>query len=240
MKENRIVHCHNGSPATQEWLTPPTIIQSLGEFDLDPCSPVDRPWSTAKTHYTILDDGLRQEWFGRVWLNPPFDRKVVDQWIRKMAERNNGIALLFSRTDRTTFHQYIFPVADSILFIKQRLHFYSTAGERAKHNCGAPCILIGYGEQNSDALADSKLSGSHVLLNQKVKVVVIGLDKSWRTIIHSVLINQKDPMPVDRIYQAVEDAAPEKVKRNRHFKEKIRQQLQMHFTRRERAHYSLN
>lgn len=27
-----------------EWLTPPGIIKSLGEFDLDPCAPVKRPW----------------------------------------------------------------------------------------------------------------------------------------------------------------------------------------------------
>lgn len=24
----------------QEWLTPPNILKSLGEFDLDPCSPI--------------------------------------------------------------------------------------------------------------------------------------------------------------------------------------------------------
>jgi hypothetical protein len=36
-----------------EWLTPPEIIKSLGEFDLDPCSPINRPWDTAKNHYTI-------------------------------------------------------------------------------------------------------------------------------------------------------------------------------------------
>ena len=37
------------------WLTPPSIITSLGEFDLDPCSPINRPWPTAKEHYTIED-----------------------------------------------------------------------------------------------------------------------------------------------------------------------------------------
>ena len=36
-----------------EWLTPPEIINSLGTFDLDPCSPINRPWKTAKKHYTI-------------------------------------------------------------------------------------------------------------------------------------------------------------------------------------------
>jgi hypothetical protein len=28
---------------TDEWLTPPEIMARLGEFDLDPCSPVNRP-----------------------------------------------------------------------------------------------------------------------------------------------------------------------------------------------------
>ena len=31
-----------------EWLTPPYVLDALGEFDLDPCSPVVRPWDTAK------------------------------------------------------------------------------------------------------------------------------------------------------------------------------------------------
>ena len=32
---------------TDEWLTTPYIIAALGHFDLDPCSPIHRPWSTA-------------------------------------------------------------------------------------------------------------------------------------------------------------------------------------------------
>ena len=34
-----------------EWLTPPYIIEALGRFDLDPCSPINRPWDTATIHY---------------------------------------------------------------------------------------------------------------------------------------------------------------------------------------------
>jgi hypothetical protein len=55
-----------------EWLTPPGLIRGLGEFDLDPCSPIKRPWNTAKHHYSIDDNGLQKKWFGRVWLNPPY------------------------------------------------------------------------------------------------------------------------------------------------------------------------
>ena len=47
-----------------EWLTPPEIIKSLGEFDVDPCSPINRPWDTAKIHYNKNDDGFykRMAW----------------------------------------------------------------------------------------------------------------------------------------------------------------------------------
>ena len=61
------------STGKNEWLTPPCLLDRLGEFDLDPCSPVNRPWDTARHHYTVEDDGLRQPWFGRVFCNPPYD-----------------------------------------------------------------------------------------------------------------------------------------------------------------------
>lgn len=55
-----------------EWLTPPEIIKALGQFDLDPCAPVVRPWDTAERHYSIKDNGLMLPWSGRVWCNPPY------------------------------------------------------------------------------------------------------------------------------------------------------------------------
>ena len=33
---------------TDEWYTPIEIIQSFGEFDLDPCAPMIPLWKTAK------------------------------------------------------------------------------------------------------------------------------------------------------------------------------------------------
>ena len=44
--------------AKEEWLTPPALIAKLGEFNLDPCAPIVRPWDTAKKYYTVQDDGL--------------------------------------------------------------------------------------------------------------------------------------------------------------------------------------
>ena len=83
------------SPVMQkdEWLTPPAIIEALGPFDVDPCSPIKRPWPTAKRHYTIEDNGLEQEWEGRVWLNPPYGRQV-EAWLRKLAADLGQLAQL--------------------------------------------------------------------------------------------------------------------------------------------------
>lgn len=78
-----------------EWLTPQAIIKSLGDFDLDPASPVVRPWDTAKTHFDINADGMKLQWFGRVWLNPPYgDQTFI--WMKKLADHGNGIAMIFA------------------------------------------------------------------------------------------------------------------------------------------------
>ena len=49
---------------TDEWYTPKEIVDALGVFDLDPCSPVKRLWDTAKRHITPEEDGLKADWGG--------------------------------------------------------------------------------------------------------------------------------------------------------------------------------
>lgn len=80
------------------WLTPKHIIDALGKFDLDPCAaPLPRPWETASASFVEADDGLSQEWFGRVWMNPPYGRGI-GAWMKKMAEHakagGGGISLV--------------------------------------------------------------------------------------------------------------------------------------------------
>ena len=86
-----------------EWLTPPDIIKALGDFDLDPCSPIERPWPTAREHYTILDNGLMLPWHGRVWCNPPYGKESADVCRKKGDENEGSIDFLqnwFSAIDR--------------------------------------------------------------------------------------------------------------------------------------------
>ena len=139
-----------------EWLTPPDIVQALGSFDLDPCSPINRPWATAARHLTIQDNGLAHEWHGRVWCNPPFGREAV-KWLRRMAAHGNGIALIPARTETAMFYETVWSRADAVLFIKGRPHFHYVDGRRAPFNSGAPICLVAYGKNNTKHLEESSL-----------------------------------------------------------------------------------
>jgi hypothetical protein len=142
-------------------MTPPALLEALGPFDLDPCSPVNRPWDTAATHYTVEDDGLTQPWEGRVWLNPPYGRDI-GAWLRKLAEHGTGTALIFARTETKWFHENVWPYARALFFFDRRLHFYRPDGTQAKGNAGAPSVLVAYGDKDALKLATAPLSGTFV------------------------------------------------------------------------------
>ena len=153
---------HSGG--TDQWLTPPHVIQALGSFDLDPCAPITRPWPTAHKHFTIEDDGLRQTWEGRVWLNPPY--ADADAWLARLATHGQGTALLFARTETALWHNHVWPHANALLFLKGRLHFHLSNGTRASANAGAPSVLIAYGDFDAKALRGSVLPGAYVTLQK--------------------------------------------------------------------------
>ncbi|KQR30497.1 hypothetical protein ASF91_17135 [Rhizobium sp. Leaf155] len=142
---------------SQTHLTPPEIIRSLGAFDLDPCTPDFMPWCTAKTRFTEKENGLVQPWEGRVWLNPPFDRRVVGRFIERLVAHGNGIALVHARTEAAWFTRVW--EADALLFLADRIHFCDQDGKRQKANSGAPLVLAAFGTDNVNALIKSGLGG---------------------------------------------------------------------------------
>lgn len=224
-------------PATVEWLSPPELVRSLGEFDLDPCSPVSRPWDTAKVHYTKLDDGLVKPWFGRVWMNPPYTSATIGRWLKKQADHGNGISLLFARVDRKDFHEHIFNRADSILFLRGRVHFHFPDGSRATENGGYPSMLVAFGEGNCEALETCGIPGRHLPVGT-VSIVVAGFDSTWRVLIKAALIRLQDPSSVAKVVETVASMAPDKVRGNVNYRAKVRQVLRRHFDRLERGVYA--
>lgn len=154
---------------TVVWLTPPHILKALGEFDLDPCASLDRPWDTALNHFTVEDNGLTQPWFGRVWLNPPYGAGM-DQWLNRLANHpGGGIALVFARTETRAFFSTVWGKADAMLFLKGRVKFHLPDG-RVGDTSQSPSVLIAYGEQEKAALLRSGIAGQFVDLHGSVRV----------------------------------------------------------------------
>lgn len=144
-----------------EWLTPPELIAALGPFDLDPCTQPEnrRIFSTAKVHYSKEEhgDGLVKDWFGKVWLNPPYGRETF-KWLAKLAEHKNGIALIFARTETKGFHSEIWQKAHSIFFFEGRLRFSRKDGT-FKDVANAPSCLVSYSKMDTFDIAEARNLG---------------------------------------------------------------------------------
>ena len=149
---------------TDEWYTPKEIIDALGPFDTDPCAPVHPLWLTARIMYDKNDDGLKQKWYGRVWLNPPYSRPLIERFVEKMAEHNNGIGLLYNRCDSKMFQDIIFQKAAAMKFLRHRIRFYRPDGTRGgSPGCGS--ILIAFGGGNAEILKNCPIEGKFVWLD---------------------------------------------------------------------------
>lgn len=150
-------HEKSGHGDTDVWLTPLGIIRALGEFDLDPCGYPGH--GTARSLICEPEDGLSRYWGDldqRVWLNPPYGRRVGD-WLEKLSRHGNGIALTFARTD-TLWFQRSGRMADGFLFLKGRIQFLRpdcTVADQA----AAPSVLIAFGQRNARILEECGLPG---------------------------------------------------------------------------------
>jgi phage N-6-adenine-methyltransferase len=152
---------HQNARGSDVWLTPPALLAELGPFDLDPCAaPEPRPWPTAAVHYTASDDGLRREWQGRVWLNPPYSD--MERWIARLADHDYGMALIFARTDTGWFHRQVWERATSALFIRRRVHFYLPDGRSGQGKATTPSVLVAYGPKDDAVLARRPVDGAYV------------------------------------------------------------------------------
>lgn len=141
-------HARPNQGACVEWMTPPEILSALEPFD-------DHPATPGKV------DGLKRNWRGFVWLNPPYT-PALGLWLERLADHDSGgIALLFARTETRIFWDWVWNRASALLFLKGRPHFYRN-GIRAKGNSGGPMVLVGYGAEAMHRLRNCSLAGSYV------------------------------------------------------------------------------
>lgn len=157
---------HSARVGSDDWITPRHVLAGLGRpFDLDPCASLTQPWAAATRAYTRLDDGLKKPWEGEVWLNPPYSN--AGPWMARLAvAHNDGVSLLFARTETDMWHEHVWARASGILFLRGRLSFHLPDGSLLA-NSGAPSVLIAYGARSLRRLTNREpgaLPGAMVIL----------------------------------------------------------------------------
>lgn len=136
-----------------EWFTPPAYIDAarnvLGAIDLDPAShPKAQAWIGASEFYTKANDGLAQDWHGRVWLNPPYSRELIGRFIKKLAEEIHNkhvkaaIVLTHNYSDTEWFH-HAAAIATAICFTRGRVRFVDDLGNPCAPTQGQAFFYIG-------------------------------------------------------------------------------------------------
>lgn len=113
------------------WETPQEFFDRLNEkyhFTLDAAASDDN--HKVDKYFTAEDDGLKQNWGGEiVFCNPPYGNKETGEWTKKCYEEaqkpNTTVVLLIpARTDRHSFHQYIYNKPGvKVEFLQGRLAF---------------------------------------------------------------------------------------------------------------------
>ena len=139
--------------SSDDYYTPRFIFDALDiEFDLDVSAPPGGiPWIPAKRHFSIIDDGLAQEWHGTVWMNPPFSD--VTPWAHKFIKHGKGIALV--QISKARWFNDLWEDADAILVLRSDLKFVTAAGEGK--GIFMPCVLVAMGDDPVDKLQNSQL-----------------------------------------------------------------------------------
>ncbi len=128
---------------TDLWETPQDFFEKLNErynFDLDVCALPEN--AKVQNFYSPEIDGLKQDWKGVCWMNPPYGREI-GKWVQKAYEEANKhdstiVALLPARTDTRWFHDWIYMMYGvEIEFIKGRLKFGGS-----KNSAPFPSMLV--------------------------------------------------------------------------------------------------
>jgi phage N-6-adenine-methyltransferase len=107
IKSARSVH---HSSQSDEYRTPQAVFDHydrIFHFDVDVAA--TRKNAKCERFFTKADDGLKQEWKGAIWLNPPFSS--IQKWMRKAYESAKLgaviVALIPARTDTQWFRDYV-------------------------------------------------------------------------------------------------------------------------------------
>ena len=125
------------------WATPPWLTDLLPEVDLDPCTN-NRSTVKARTTYDLgrREDGLRLEWAGSLWLNPPYGD--VMPWAEKLccSPLVTSCAFLVNADPSTKWWRLLTSRLTVALFFYKRIQFVPPPHAVPSTNSKAQALLM--------------------------------------------------------------------------------------------------
>ena len=152
IKEIEKPHVANNSE-DNEWYTPVEYLESaravLGTINLDPASnDFANKRVQAEMYYTEDDNGLNQEWYGNIWLNPPYSSDSVKPFAEKLVNSSfNEAIVLVNNATETEWFNILISKATAIVFPKGRIQFDKRDGKHGSPLQGQAFIYYGEREE---------------------------------------------------------------------------------------------
>lgn len=141
-------HVTNNS-TDDEWYTPEQYIEAarivMGTIDLDPASnEFANETIQAGTFFDEKSNGLEQEWFGNIWLNPPYSTSLVQDFAEKLVASNfNQAIVLVNNATETAWFRKMVDKASAIVFTTGRIKFRKRDGEKGTPLQGQAFLYFG-------------------------------------------------------------------------------------------------
>ncbi len=135
-----------------EWMTPAEYVERarrvLGKIHLDPASSERaNEIVKAKKFFTKELDGLKLEWKGNVWLNPPFSSPLVGQFVTTLIESLElqdvpSAILLTNNATETEWFQNALDFAGLCCLPDHRIAFLGASGKPMAQNRQAQAFFF--------------------------------------------------------------------------------------------------